>query len=56
MSRATISAAIKANVFVKARGRKSLTSAAYNVKTGTKLTMVVETAARIAELTSEAPL
>ena len=51
-----IRAAINANVLVNASGPKSLPSAACIVNTGMKLTMVVETAVSMAELTSEAPL
>ncbi len=54
MARATITDAMRANVFVKARGLKSLPSAPVIVKTGRKLTMVVETAVSTAEPTSVA--
>ncbi len=52
----TISAATKAKVLVNANGPNNLPSAACMVKTGIKLTIVVETAVRIAELTSAEPL
>ncbi len=52
----TISAAINANVLVKASGINSFPSAASMVKTGMKLTIVVETAVKIAVLTSAEPL
>ena len=56
MINATIKAATKANVFVKASGLNSFPSAASMVNTGTKLTIVVATAVTIAELTSAAAL
>ncbi len=52
----TINAAIRANVLVNARGPNSLPSACCMVNTGIKLTMVVDTAVRMAEETSAAPL
>ena len=52
----TINAAKRANDFVNARGPNSLPSAACMVKTGIKLTIVVETAVNIAVATSSAPL
>ena len=54
--KATITEAIRAKVLVKARGLKSLPSAPVIVKTGKKLTMVVETAVRTAPPTSLAAL
>ncbi len=52
----TISAATSAKVFVNARGPNNFPSAACIVNTGIKLTIVVDTAVRMAELTSDAPL
>ena len=52
----TIKAANKAKDLVNANGPNNLPSAACMVNTGIKLTMVVETAVRIAVDTSEAPL
>lgn len=54
--KATITEAIRAKVLVNARGLKSLPSAPVIVKTGKKLTMVVETAVRTAPPTSLAAL
>ena len=45
---------MRANVFVNARGLKSLPSAPSKVNTGKKLMTVVEMAVKIAPLTSEA--
>ncbi len=50
--RATMTDAASANVFVKARGRNSLPSAAIIVNTGRKLTTVVDTAVKTALATS----
>ena len=48
--------AVNAKVLVNANGRNNLPSAPIIVKTGIKLTMVVITAVRIAELTSDEAL
>ncbi len=52
MVNATMTEAIRAKVLVKAKGLKSLPSAPIIVKTGRKLTTVVDTAVRTAPPTS----